>query len=377
MTIVLAEQLPVLIGEIYDAAIDTTRWSAVLGSAARFIGGSSAVLLSKGGFGRHAQVEHDSGTDPDYLKLYSDKYVEFDPANACPVPIEQPVAVDDLMPYHAYKQTRFYREWVQPQGVVDYVATVLDRSAGHSAVFNVFRHERDGLVDDEARRRMRLVTPHIRRAMLVGRMVDLKTSAAAKFAETLGGLRTGVCLVDAGGRIVHANAACRAILDAGDFLSGATGRMVARDGKINRKLRELFAAVAAGDVVAGAKGAALPLGAPDGAHYVVHVLPLTADARRLAGTSYPATAALFIRKTEIESVAAPEVISQAYNLTPAELRVLLAIVQVGGVPEVAASLGVAETTVKTHLGRLFAKTGVSRQADLVKIVAGFSTPLAD
>jgi hypothetical protein len=36
--------------------------------------------------------------------------------------------------------------------------------------------------------------------------------------------------------------------------------------------------------------------------------------------------------------------------------------------------GVAETTVKTHLYRVFSKT--SRQADLVKIAAGFSNPLA-
>jgi DNA-binding CsgD family transcriptional regulator len=43
---------------------------------------------------------------------------------------------------------------------------------------------------------------------------------------------------------------------------------------------------------------------------------------------------------------------------------------------VAAALGVAVTTVKTHLSRLYAKTGVARQADLVKLVAGFSTPLA-
>jgi DNA-binding CsgD family transcriptional regulator len=56
--------------------------------------------------------------------------------------------------------------------------------------------------------------------------------------------------------------------------------------------------------------------------------------------------------------------------------VLLAIVDIGGVPEVAAALGVAVTTVKTHLSRLFEKTGVARQADLVKLVAGFSTPLA-
>ena len=72
-----------------------------------------------------------------------------------------------------------------------------------------------------------------------------------------------------------------------------------------------------------------------------------------------------------------DVIGKAFKLTPAELRVLLAIVDVGGVPEVAAALGVAESTVKTHLGRLFEKTGAGRQADLVKLVAGFSMPLAN
>jgi DNA-binding CsgD family transcriptional regulator len=71
----------------------------------------------------------------------------------------------------------------------------------------------------------------------------------------------------------------------------------------------------------------------------------------------------------------PEIIARAYNLTPTELRVLMAIVEVGGVPEVAVALGVAESTVKTHLGRLFVKTGAGRQADLVKVVAGFATPL--
>jgi DNA-binding CsgD family transcriptional regulator len=39
------------------------------------------------------------------------------------------------------------------------------------------------------------------------------------------------------------------------------------------------------------------------------------------------------------------------------------------------ALGVADSTVKTHVGRLFEKTGANRQADLVKLVAGYSTPL--
>ena len=84
---------------------------------------------------------------------------------------------------------------------------------------------------------------------------------------------------------------------------------------------------------------------------------------------------MFVHEATVEVPSPPEVIAKAYRLTPTELRVLLAIVEIGGVPEVAEALGIAETTVKTHLGRLYDKTGACRQADLVKIVAGFSSPL--
>jgi hypothetical protein len=46
-------------------------------------------------------------------------------------------------------------------------------------------------------------------------------------------------------------------------------------------------------------------------------------------------AALFVHKAALETPSPPEAIAKAYKLTPTELRVLLAIVEVGGVPEVA------------------------------------------
>jgi DNA-binding CsgD family transcriptional regulator len=103
---------------------------------------------------------------------------------------------------------------------------------------------------------------------------------------------------------------------------------------------------------------------------------MTSGARRAAGIAYAATAAVFVRKATMQSLSAPEIVAGIYHLTPTELRVLLAIVDVGGIPEVAAALGVADSTIKSHVGRLFEKTGTSRQADLVKLVAGFSMPLA-
>jgi DNA-binding CsgD family transcriptional regulator len=82
-----------------------------------------------------------------------------------------------------------------------------------------------------------------------------------------------------------------------------------------------------------------------------------------------------VHKAALDAPAPPETIAKTFKLTPAELRVLLGVVEVGGAPEVAEALGIAASTVTTHLKHLYAKTGTSRQADLVKLVAKFSSPL--
>lgn len=105
------------------------------------------------------------------------------------------------------------------------------------------------------------------------------------------------------------------------------------------------------------------------ARYVAHVLPLTSGARRKAGIFYSATAALFIRKATLDMPSPPEAVATQFKLTPAEVRVLFAIVQIGGVPEVAPVLGISEQTVKSHLHRIYEKTATKRQADLVTLAS--------
>jgi DNA-binding CsgD family transcriptional regulator/PAS domain-containing protein len=372
-----AEHFSSLVGEIYDAALDASLWNDVVREAGRFVGGSAAAIFAKSPTALDGSVYYQWGIDPHYRALYFDKYIKLDASTIGYyfADVGQPIATADYMPYQEFLETQFYKEWVQPQGWVDFVTAVLDKSVTSAAMFGVFRHQRDGVVDDETRRRMRLIVPHIRRAVLIGGLIDLRSADAANLADALDGLSAAMCVVDADGRIVHANAACHVHFDAGDFLSAIGGRIVASDAKIDRTLRELFAAAGDGDAAIGIQGIALPLRAKDGSHYVAHVLPLTSGARRLAGIAYSATAALFICKVAAETRSPPEIIARAYDLTPTELRVLLAIVDVGGVPESAAALGVAESTVKTHLGNLFVKTGARRHADLVKIVAGFANPL--
>ena len=69
-------------------------------------------------------------------------------------------------------------------------------------------------------------------------------------------------------------------------------------------------------------------------------------------------------------------LAELYRLTAREMSVLLAIVEIGGVPAVAATLGLSPKTVKSYLREIFQKTGAKRQADLVKLVAGLANPFA-
>ncbi|MEH2499797.1 DNA-binding CsgD family transcriptional regulator/PAS domain-containing protein [Bradyrhizobium sp. AZCC 1678] len=353
-------------------------WTVVLEEISEFVGGRAAALVFKDSGSAFVEARYQFGIDPNRVRLYSETYSKFDPFAALAfVGGGQIVSLPDLVCFEEYCKGRFYQEWAVPQGWIDVASAVLDKSATSYVFLSVFRGIADGMVDDEMRRRMSLVIPHVRRAALIGKVISLKREEAQTFADTFDGLGAGMFLVDGRGQIIHANSAGSAILSEGSVLRSMNGQLVAGEAQINKTLRDKFAMVDQGDAALGTKGLALPLRAPDGERYVVHVLPLASEARLRAGVAHTAIAAVFVRKAILETRSAPEVIGLTYKLTPTELRVLLAVVEVGGVPEVAAALGVAQTTIKTHVSRLFEKTGTSRQADLVKLVAGFSTPLAD
>jgi DNA-binding NarL/FixJ family response regulator len=109
--------------------------------------------------------------------------------------------------------------------------------------------------------------------------------------------------------------------------------------------------------------------------WVAHILPLTSGARQRAGIAYAAVAAVFVRKATLDTPSSLETIAKLYRLTPSELRVFAAIVEVGGIAAVAEALGISEATVKTHLQSLFEKTGLRRQTDLMKLFASHADPL--
>ncbi len=360
-------RLPDLIEDIYDAALEPARWNDVVIGINDFVGSQACGLISKNAQSKFGATHYYCGVDPHYIKLYSESYSRFDPLTTLP-PKGQVVSIPDLLEYDEYRRGPFYQEWLRPQGCVDVANVVLDNSGPTSADLLTFLPGA-GMADADMRRRIAAVAPHARRALLVNKSIDATVSESSTFADILNALSAAIFLIDASCRIVHANTAGHDIVRAGDVVRAANGQLVARDPVVNQTLRK--ALTGHGEVDAACT--ALPLTGLDGERYVAHLLPLTAATRGATGVAYKSVAALFVRKVAME-IAGGEIIARSFDLTPAELRVMLSIVDVGGVPETAATLGVAESTVKTHLHRVFAKTGTSRQADLVKIAAGFSNP---
>lgn len=372
-----AEQLSTLVAAIYDAALAPDNWPAVLLACRDFVGGMAAAIFAKDAAGLRFQIYHqDGGISEAQGRLYAENYQRLDPATQGHLftEIDQPVSTADLMDLDEFRASRFYREWSAPLGIADFISAPIEKSGGWAAMFGVFLPDSHGLANAETYRRMRLIVPHIRRAVLVGKAIDHDRQQAASLEDTFDGLAAAMVLVDAQGRVVHANAAARAM--AGGAISVRNGALVVSDRAVSSALKDIFACSSDGDAAIGERGISLALTSPEGEPYAAHVLPLSSGERRRAGARYAAVAALFVQQKSIDGPAAPELIARTYGLTLTELRVLVAIVQVGGVPETSVALGIAETTVKTHLHRVYAKTGTSRQAELVRLVAQFMSPLA-
>jgi len=359
-----------LIGDIYDAAVDCTRWPDVLESCRQFVGGASAAIFAKNVSGNHVQLfADDDRLDAELTAKYFSHLAPIDPSNSIQVlaEVDNAVITSLYLDPEELVQTRFFREWAQPNGLVDAIVAPIERRGSWAALFGVFRNENDGLGDEEARQRVTLLAPHVRRASAIADIIGQARCETDSFRDAIDGLAVGVFLVDAEGRLVHANAAGSALLGTKKALTANHEGLLRLDRTSMRELLPRPDRVAPGSVFVESHA---------GDRYVAHVLPLAAGARRFTGLGGDAVAALFVQPATFDPPSIPESLAQAFDLTPGELRVALATIRHDGVADVADTLGLSEATVRTHLHRIFAKTDTRRQADIVKLVAGFASPLA-
>ncbi len=368
------EAIARLAGAIYDAALDPSLREAAVEKIAAFVGGVAGWVIKHDLVRGASESLYDVGYEPHFRSRYFDTYMKFDPVGPAILSSSpgEVISSSSVTSRSDFVKTRFYEEWMAPQGWQETLYITLARSPTQVAALAIARSQRDGWADESVHRRVHLLVPHLGYSSRIVSAVNLRTGRMAALADALDRISAGVFLIDAEGRIVHANESGSAMLAKG-ILPGVimSSQTVEEYGTRQTMLTALAEAHRSG-ASNSARSVALPVKAADGERYVAHCLPLISGPRRAAIGNYRAVAAVFVQKAELGGAAAAEVMARHYRLTPMELRVLLTIVAAGGVPETAELLAVAETTVKTHLRRLFAKTGTNRQLKLAKLVAGFS-----
>jgi DNA-binding CsgD family transcriptional regulator/PAS domain-containing protein len=373
-----AERLSSLIGAIYDCVIQPQHWPTVLDELRTVTHCANAVLAANLLPSGESLISSVVGIAPEWLARindHGDHVVDVwgGVERIAQYPLEEPVVCSQAVGWGHVRRNLYYRNWALPQGLYDSVSLPLSRSATFIATLTMGRHADAGAFADADLELLRLIAPHLRRAVTISRLLERQALTASTLAQTLDALSVAIALVDDQLAILHANRAARDLLLAGTLMRSNAGHLELASVEATRALRA--AASPGGQDQGGLARPAVAVPVVGNAvSAVAHVLPLVGGSRR--GALMPqAGAAVFVRHTAGDQRLPGDALATLYNLTPAEARVLELVAGGHNQADIAQTLGVAPSTVKTHLLRVFDKTGRHRQADLVSLVASLTPPV--
>jgi DNA-binding CsgD family transcriptional regulator len=398
------QRLSDLIGVIYDCAIDPELWPGTIEKICQELRCASGVILV-------TDIQHSTNEyvktwdfDSDEVASYVDwviQYYKFISGFLLTHPLDVPYAgtrfdygalisgtspiyLDRRIehpelenawsssePPHGFLGTMM--EWGRKSGRIDSLSTIVLRDRSRFGTFAVLRDPTGGFATDDDLALLGMLAPHIRRTITISDLLSLKKVEAEALSATLDKLALGVIIVAADRRILHTNNAAKRMLAAASPIRSTQGRLHVA-GPANNELSKAIA-FAEHEVDIGKVGIALALRTSSGEPAVAHVLPLAhGDVRsRLLPD---AAAAIFITQPGEGSPADLSGFAESFKLTPAETRVLQQLVHGGKTMlEVANELSVSEATAKTHLSHILAKTGVSRQGELIALVRDLVPPV--
>jgi DNA-binding CsgD family transcriptional regulator len=374
------EKFSNLIGGIYDCVIAPERWTGVLDEICAEFGFATGALSIASLSNMKAVVNAVSGSDlaqmtqngigygADIIELWggTERIQQY--------PLGEPIVQSQAVRQDIISGNRYYREWALPKGLFDAVAVglVRDGTMVGNAIFS--QHETAGPIHDAQLGGLRILAPHIRRAVTISNLFDLKTVEATTFAATVEALTVGVVLADEDSRVVHTNAAATAMLAAGDPIVVRQGRIAVQSATTTGTLQSAIAQAAKDEAALGQKGIGIPIPRPSGDPLVIHVMPLRRGRMR-AGLIQRAAAALFVASASGPPQLPHDALIQLYDLTPAEIRIFELICEGQTRDAISASLGVSVSTVKSHLFHVFEKTGCRRQVDLVRLAKSLTFPV--
>lgn len=353
-----------LIAAIYDAAIDFNQWSQALCEISRICASHTTVLTRQG----DSPVESWSVApqcDRIYYESYGHYYHGVNPLWHRAASAAAGTVLTDamIMPNSELVRTEFYNDFLMPQRLGSMLSAVALVEQGRQTV--IAAHRQPDFGPDHVSLFQRLV-PHFQRAVQLNiRLAELELHHQAS-AEALNRLEQGALLVDATACVVFANREAERLLDGGG-LRLAEGALHAETVADTMLLHELLAGCARAGADAGSGGALALSRGPGRAPLSLLLAPLRSGAKPFGLAQRPA-AILFVTDPDRAILSPLDWVRQQFGLTAAEASFAGEIMMGAGIQAASDRLQISRSTGRTHLARIFEKTGTHRQAELVRLL---------
>jgi DNA-binding CsgD family transcriptional regulator len=186
----------------------------------------------------------------------------------------------------------------------------------------------------------------------------------ADFLAVLNLLTQGVVITDSESTLLFINRAAAEIMAESDGLSTYSGRLGAARSRETAAIRRLIA-VASADRNAPPRTLSVPR---PSMRRPLAIVVASLRAPRVRATDAGPSAIVFINDLERALPVSPMLIQELYGLTPAEAAVAARATRGDGLASVSEELQISEATVRSHLQRVFQKTGTRRQAQLTRLL---------
>ena len=360
-----------ILASLYDVMLDDAQWpatSALIDEACGIAG--NALLVGAGPeddvrvlFAQaHYRGQRREDLERDYLAHYHP--IDERVPRVRQLPDSRLVHITDLYTAEELQTSPTYNEAMARMQAQDSVNVRLDGPDGSLITWSLQDPVAPGGWSAPQLVLIRGLLPHLRQFVRVRQALAKAEALSTSVIDLLATPRLGVIHLDRRGQIVEANDRARAMLRQGDGVVDQDGVLSARVPADQARFARLVAdALADPGAVSGSmllqRGAVVP-------RLVVHVNPVGVRQPDL-GAQRVAALVLLVEPGR-QSRLDPTLVAATLGLTPLEGQVAVWLAEGWTVREMAAARGRQVGSVHWHLKQIYQKLGISRQADLVRLV---------
>ncbi|WP_269931624.1 helix-turn-helix transcriptional regulator [Aminobacter sp. HY435] len=361
----LSEQF---IDQLYEASFIPEKWPALLADLSEAVEAMGGCLFT---LARSNSAYLGSKSISAYLdEFMQDGWLAINTRTTRAAALAHPgfLTDHDLYSDEELEKEQIYREFLRPRGMGWVAGTLVPLPSGDVLAFSLERQTWRGPFERHYVEALDRLRPHIARAAMVSARLGLERARAG--AAALEALGLPAAVLSGRGQLLACNDLMHGLIPT-VVLDGAT-RVQLVERRADCMLENALDGMAGG-VRRGIVQSFPIAGADEKTQSVAHLLPVRGSVNDLFSRMH---SILVIMPMPGASAPPTSVLQSLFDLTPSEARIAAALVAGRSIDAIGKDFGISRETVRTHLRAIFAKSGVSKQSSLVRLLLGVTLPRA-